>query len=354
MRQMDFERIRQSIFNVGELKVNLLVLPNRKAANGNLLTSSFIREYKSNKYPSELNLKELDINMNTYIQFEYIKFVDSNRISENVLASYPHIGELGNFMIDSLNHLSENYEAIYTENGINDQFNEYRVSNELVQRKQIGIAPIFVNTTNGNGVPLNLPGVLLFIKDENYTVELTLDQYQGMVDNVAAICNNFALRNFTNQTYIMAQLDYLIYNTNNGSNSGGSNQVFNNVNRTQTSFGGNKPAGGISGGKRLPRRTGKGLNQPTSTSVSMPEIEKPSVKRKVVTEKTTIDELADDVTSTDDLFDLEFENEINNAEAPVINKVDEEDSSMEDVSSNNPLLNSIMEEANNSDFELDI
>ena len=329
MKMMDFDRIQNTIFRTGDLNVKLMLLPNRKqASSGNLLTGSYVNTYKSQQYNDRSELASLDINFNTYINFDYLQFVDNNRISESVLVSYPHLTSLQDFLVNTSNLLIEDYEAIYTQQGIAPEYNEWMTSEGLTQGKILGVVPAFVDVVV-NEVATQEPGVLFLVKDDKYIVEMTLNAYIGLVDDVGAIANSAALRTAANQLYTMAQLDYLIFNNTGGggllgggsgggtSNAGG---VFNKTNK-RPSFGGgggsthtknaDRPAQGLSrrSSGSIPRRSSTGglgkLGSPSTPATSDQEEEttvippKPTRITKPTVEKTTLDDLADEQVDLD-------------------------------------------------------
>ena len=329
MKMMDFDRIQNTIFRTGDLNVKLMLLPNRKqASSGNLLTGSYVNTYKSQQYNDRSELASLDINFNTYINFDYLQFVDNNRISESVLVSYPHLTSLQDFLVNTSNLLIEDYEAIYTQQGIAPEYNEWMTSEGLTQGKILGVVPAFVDVVV-NEVATQEPGVLFLVKDDKYIVEMTLNAYIGLVDDVGAIANSAALRTAANQLYTMAQLDYLIFNNTGGggllgggsgggaSNAGG---VFNKTNK-RPSFGGgggsthtknaDRPAQGLSrrSSGSIPRRSSTGglgkLGSPSTPAPSDQEEEttvippKPTRITKPTVEKTTLDDLADEQVDLD-------------------------------------------------------
>lgn len=344
MRMMNFERIETSISRVGDLNVTLMLLPNRKQANsGNLLTASYVNTYSSQKYNDQAQLQSLSINFNTYINFEYLSFIDNNRISESVLVSYPHLGSLRDFLENANGILGSNYDDIYTETGIGQSYNEVIYSEALVAGKKLGFIPAYIDVTIDN-ITTNEPGVLLIIKDENYVVEMTLGQFFGMVQDVYAISDSFALRTFANQLYTMGQMDYLINNSSGGVGGTTSglplSQSKSPTSRTPFSSktsGANQPNRGLRRSGTVPRRsTGTGglgnvntAQQPTNA---------PNIRRKPTTEveETTLNKLTDEIGQ--------------------IETYDEEEASFtpeKAVSTNtNPLTSKIMEQAANEEFDL--
>src|SRR5699024_487975 len=191
-------------------------------------------------------LNSLTISFSTYLSFEYLTFIDNNRINESVLVSYPHLGDLNNYLLSTSNLFLDEFDSIYLQNGIGQEYSEFIASEGLVSGKQLAVDPTYVDVTV-NDITTQEPGVLFLIKDENYITEMTLSSYIGLCRDVSALCDSFAFRSHANQLYSMAQMDYLIHNTGGagGSQMGGGGQqssgggVFNRANR-RPSFGNNR------------------------------------------------------------------------------------------------------------------
>ena len=104
---MEFETITNELYKSGELKLLSSVSPNWKHGQTNkLMKGTYVNEYNSQKYSDRSTLRSLAMNFNSYLVFEYLRYQDTNRISESIYCSYPHLADLQAFFINAVNFIN--------------------------------------------------------------------------------------------------------------------------------------------------------------------------------------------------------------------------------------------------------
>ena len=360
---MEFETITNELYKSGELKLLSSVSPNWKHGQTNkLMKGTYANEYNSQKYSDRSTLRSLAMNFNSYLVFEYLRYQDTNRISESIYCSYPHLADLQAFFINAVNFINENYDAIYVQNGINPDFSQPLISEKFTQGKSLAIQPAKVSFLQNN-MQVQVNGVLFMIGSDSYTVEMTIDNFFGLAGRVIDMTNSTTFHTEQRMNYMMGYLHSIEEKLegNNGSlytpaNNPRSNTGFGN---NATSFSGQgssfnssqaKQPGqkivrknGFSNNKaNVPSQTSFGNQQTTSGfggSNTTPTINK---NQTVNVEKTTFEDLSNDINP-------DINNDMND---PFERNDQQESNAFGNVDTTNSLSQSMLSEIDNVNFDI--
>lgn len=220
---MKMEGISQVLFSAYPLTVELQVRPNTKKTNGEFLPGVRTTSYNSTRYSTPMEAITTAFHFSKYIAFRYSKYIDNNRITTDALASEPHLLDLQQFFGNVSNLLITNYETIYnrTTGQIDPSFANGWKSPDLARlgSNQQGFAnlqvfPTFI--TVGQQNPTAAEGVVMYVNNSSYPVEMTLHSFLGLADLLTAITNpgNFAL--MSQNVFIMGQLENITLNQTGG------------------------------------------------------------------------------------------------------------------------------------------
>ena len=202
---MKMESISQVLFSAYPLTVELQVRPNTKKTNGEFLPGVRTTSYNSTRYSTPMEAITTAFHFSKYIAFRYSKFIDNNRITTDALASEPHLLDLQQFFGNVANLLANNFETIYnrTTGQIDPSFASGWKSPDLARLggNQQGFAnlqvfPAFI--TVGQQNPTAAEGVVMYVNNSSYPVEMTLHSFLGLSD---LLTENITLHQTGGQTY---------------------------------------------------------------------------------------------------------------------------------------------------------
>ena len=193
------ESYKNAIFKKGSLTVNSVYIPNEKGSGkryeGNFFGPHKVYSGQNNKYSTgPSSLEYITSSGRYFLSFEYSKFDynSRNRISEDVMMSYPHLDVLSDFITRSIDMI--NKEDIFDNNGIKSGKENLSVtSGPFVQGKQLMVTPAY-EKENSNGQDQYRPGVRLYINGNDFSEFFNLDTFSVLMDQVYGLSDRFNFR----------------------------------------------------------------------------------------------------------------------------------------------------------------